>query len=346
MARRRQVLHDVLAIATEPEQALIRSILGGELRQGALDGVMTAAVAKAAGIPVAEVRRAAMFAGSLPEAARVALTDGSPGLAGIVLTPSRPVQPMLASAASDVADALAATGPASVELKLDGARIQAHRASGEVRLFTRNLNDVTERLGGVVEVVQSLPGGDLVLDGEVLGIDESGSPRRFQDTIGDFGAEGRPRGGRGSGLQAFFFDVLHVGVSVVDEPLSVRREMLATVVPASSRLPSIVTADPVEAQRFLDRAIGAGHEGVMVKDLEATYDAGRRRRGVAQGQAGLHLRPRRAGGRVGPRPAPRLAVEPAPRRPWPGHGDFVMVGKTFKGLTDEMLRWQTERFLR
>ena len=343
VARRRQVLHDVLAIATEPEQALIRSILGGELRQGALDGVMTAAVAKAAGIPVAEVRRAAMFAGSLPEAARVALTDGSPGLAGIVLTPSRPVQPMLASAAPDVAEALAATGPASVELKLDGARIQAHRASGEVRLFTRNLNDVTERLGGVVEVVQSLPGGDLVLDGEVLGIDESGSPRRFQDTIGDFGAEGRPTGGRGSGLQAFFFDVLHSGVSVVDEPLSVRREMLATVVPASSRLPSIMTADPVEAERFLDRAIGAGHEGVMVKDLEATYDAGRR------GGAWRKVKPVYTFDLV------VLAVEwgHGRRQGWlsnlhlgarAGHGDFVMVGKTFKGLTDELLRWQTERF--
>ena len=193
VARRRQLLIELLERATEPEQVLIRSIIGGELRQGALAGVMTAAVAKAAGVPVAAVRRAAMFAGSLPAAARVALTEGDRGLAAIELTPSQPVQPMLASPASDVAEAIAATGPASVELKLDGARIQAHRAGGEVRLFTRNLNEVTDRLAGVVEVVRSMPGGDLVLDGEVLGVDESGSPRRFQDTIGDFGADG---GGR------------------------------------------------------------------------------------------------------------------------------------------------------
>ncbi|MFW2336182.1 MAG: ATP-dependent DNA ligase, partial [Ilumatobacter sp.] len=220
VARRREELYALLARATEPEQQLIRSILGGELRQGALDGVMTAAVANAAAVKVADVRRAAMFAGSLPVAARAALVDGLPGLRAIELVPARPVQPMLASTAGDVAEALAATGDASVEWKLDGARVQAHRAGDRVRLFTRNLNDVTDRLTGVAELVRGLPGGDLVLDGEVLGVDDDGGPRRFQDTMGDFGAEPGGSGhSRGSGLRAFFFDVLHAGDPVVDEPL-------------------------------------------------------------------------------------------------------------------------------
>lgn len=345
-ARRREVLHDLLAAATAPEQRLIVGIVGGELRQGALDGVVAAAVAKAAGVTVGEVQRGAMFAGSLPTAAQVALTVGAPGLAAIELTPAQPVQPMLASPASDVADALAVTGLASVEWKLDGARIQAHRAAGEVRLYTRNLNDVTDRLGGVVETVRSFPGGDLVLDGEVLGLDADGAPRRFQDTMGDFGADGAPTGsvGRGSGLRAFFFDVLHADGSLVDEPLSVRRDVLASTVPELSRLPSIVTADAVEAAAFLDRAIEAGHEGVMVKNLDSLYDAGRR------GGSWRKVKPVYTFDLV------VLAVEwgHGRRQGWLSNlhlgarGDdngFVMVGKTFKGLTDELLRWQTERFL-
>src|SRR5690606_10020196 len=162
---------------------------------------------------------------------------------------------MLASPAASVADALALTGTASVEWKLDGARVQAHRAGDDVRLFTRNLNDVTDRLGGVVEVVRALPGGDLVLDGEVLGLTDDGVP-----SAATWGAA------RGDSLRAFFFDVLHAGQPLIDEPLSVRREVLAATVPAGSRLPSIVTADASEAEAFLDAAIGAGHEGVMVKD--------------------------------------------------------------------------------
>ncbi|MEO6652665.1 MAG: ATP-dependent DNA ligase [Ilumatobacteraceae bacterium] len=342
LAHRRRLLDDLLRRATEPEQRLIRSILGGELRQGALDGVMAAAVAKAARVKVADVQRASMFAGSLSCAARVALVEGLDGLQAIALTPTRPVQPMLASAAADVAEALATTGEASVEWKLDGARVQAHRSGGEVRLFTRNLNEVTDRLGGVVEVVSALPGGDLVLDGEVLGVDEAGSPRRFQDTMGDFGADHGAE--RGSGLQAFFFDVLHAGSSVVDEPLVVRREILADIVPETSRLPSIVTADPTEAQRFLDRSIAAGHEGVMVKQIGSTYDAGRR------GGAWRKVKP------VHTLDLVVLAVEwgHGRRHGWLSNlhlgargadGGFVMVGKTFKGLTDDLLRWQTERFL-
>ena len=344
-ARRRDVLNRLLSQATSVEHGLIRSILGGDLRQGALDGVLTAAVAKAAAVPVADVRRAAMFLGSLSAASPVALTHGAAGLAQVALTPSHPVQPMVASPAADITEALETTGPASVGWKLDGARVQAHRSGGEVRLFTRNLNDVTSRLSGVVDVVRPLPGGDLVLDGEVLGVDDSGMPRRFQDTMGDFGADAHDQGiGRGGGLQAFFFDVLLAGDSVVGEPLSIRRELLAETVPVESRLPSIITSDPVEAQRFLDLAIDAGHEGVMVKDLEAGYDAGRR------GGAWRKVKP------VHTLDLVAIGAEwgHGRRQGWlsnlhlgarGGDGEFVMVGKTFKGLTDELLRWQTDRFL-
>ncbi|NNE13112.1 MAG: ATP-dependent DNA ligase, partial [Ilumatobacter sp.] len=277
VAARRKVLAALLGRATTSEQRLIRAIVGGELRQGALDGVMAAAVAKAAAVKVGEVQRAAMFAGSLPAAARAALTDGSHGLAAIELTPLRPVQPMLASTAPDIGTAIDEAGESAVEWKLDGARVQVHRAGAAVRIFTRNLNDVTDRLGGVVELVTSLPGGDLVLDGEALGVADDGSPRPFQDTMGDFGAgvdEVNPA--RGSVLQAFFFDVLHHGRPVVDEPLSVRRDLLAELVPEQHRLPSIVTADREMAQRCFDEAIEAGHEGVMVKQIGSAYEAGRR----------------------------------------------------------------------
>lgn len=346
VARRRQIVHDLLAVATEPEQQLIRSILGGELRQGALDGVMAAAIAQAAGVSVVEVQRGAMLAGSLATAAVVAMTEGAAGLAAIALTPSNPVQPMLASAAASVTEAIGLMGEASVEWKLDGARVQAHRSGGDVQLFTRNLNDVTDRLRGVVDVVRALPGGDLVLDGEVLGVAEDGTPRRFQDTMGDFGADaaGASAPARGAGLRAFFFDVLHAGEPLVAEPLSVRRAVLAATVPEASRLPSIVTADAAEAEAFLERAVVAGHEGVMVKDLAAEYEAGRR------GGAWRKVKP------VHTLDLVVIAVEwgHGRRQGWLSNlhlaarsadGEWVMVGKTFKGLTDELLRWQTERFL-
>ncbi len=351
-SRDRQVLlSSLLSRATMPEQRLLAGIIGGELRQGALDGVMTSAVAAAADVPVASIRRAAMMSGDLLATATLALTAGRSAIDGMSLEPGRPVLPMLASPSTDVASALVATGPASVEWKLDGARIQAHRAGGEVRVFTRNLNDVTDRLPLIVETVARLPGGDIVLDGEALGVQDDGSPRRFQDTMGDFGAlsiDGEPNGGRGSALRAFFFDILHVGGSPVhDEPLAVRRQLLHDAVPVQHRVPSIVTVDALEAVAFLGRAIAAGHEGVMVKGLDRPYEAGRR------GASWRKVKPVYTFDLV------VLAIE------W-GHGrragwlsnlhlgarssdrsddrSFVMVGKTFKGMTDELLRWQTDRF--
>ena len=345
MAARRERLRDVLGAATEREQRLLVAIFGGELRQGALDGVMTTALARAADVPVSAMRRAAMMSGSLDAAAYQAWTGGRAALDAVALEPLHPIQPMLASPAADVADAFGDDGaPLSVEWKLDGARIQAHRRDGDVRVYTRNLNEVTTRLPVVVDVVRELPGGDLVLDGEAMGIRDDGAPRRFQDTMGDFGAD---ESGRGDGLRPFFFDILHVGGSPVhDEPLSTRRELLTATVPSAARLPSIVTADPAEANAFLADAVAAGHEGVMVKDLDRPYEAGRR------GAAWRKVKPVYTFDLV------VLAVE------W-GHGrrtgwlsnlhlgaraggpaaEFVMVGKTFKGLTDELLRWQTERFL-
>jgi DNA ligase 1 len=339
-AARRSVLTYLFGRATRVEQDLLWRIFTGEMRQGALDGVMVEAIAKGSGVPIADVRRAHMMAGDLGQAARAALTGGAAAVGAVGLVPGRAVQPMLASPADDAAAAMVATGPASVEWKLDGARIQAHRHDGRVALYTRNLNEVTARLGTVAELVAGLPGGDLVLDGEALGVDDEGTPRRFQDSMGDFGADAPT--GRGVGLSAYFFDVLHAGgAAVVDEPLSVRRELLGTIVPAESRLPSIVTADAGEAAAFLDRAVAAGHEGIMVKALDSRYDAGRR------GGAWRKVKP------VHTLDLVVLAVEwgHGRRSGWLSNlhlgargepGEFVMVGKTFKGLTDELLRWQTD----
>ncbi|CAN5647047.1 ATP-dependent DNA ligase [soil metagenome] len=340
VAARRSLLLDVLGRATGPEQRLLWSVLGGELRHGALDGVMVEAIAKGAAVPIAAVRRAHMLAGDLGATAAAALSGGAAALEAVAMSTGRAVQPMLASPAEDVAAALAAPGSASVEWKLDGARIQAHRRDGEVRLFTRNLNEVTGRLGAVVGLVAGLPGGDLVLDGEVLGVDDEGQPRRFQDTMGDFSADFPTQ--RGAGLSAYFFDVLHAGDGpIVDEPLAVRRDVLATVVPSSARLPSLVTADADEATAFLDRAVAAGHEGVMVKALESRYDAGRR------GGQWRKVKP------VHTLDLVVLAAEwgHGRRTGWLSNlhlgargdgGEWVMVGKTFKGLTDQLLTWQTE----
>nr|WP_206537700.1 hypothetical protein [Ilumatobacter nonamiensis] len=336
-AARRDELERLLGASTADEQRLLRGILSGELRQGALEGVLTTAVAKAADVPVGAVRRATMMAGGLGDAAVAGLTGGRTALDAIDLEPLRPVQPMLASPATNVAEAvgeLGRDGPVQVDWKLDGARVQAHRRDGEVRLFTRNLNDVTARLGEVAESVAAMPGGDLVLDGEAMGVLDDGSPRAFQDSMRAT-----------TSLDAFFFDVLVAdGQSVHDEPLTLRREVLAATVPQRSRLPSIVTADVAEAEAFLGGAIDAGHEGVMIKDLDEPYEAGRR------GTGWRKVKPVYTFDLV------VLAVEwgSGRRRGFlsnihlgardPESGGFVMVGKTFKGMTDEMLRWQTARF--
>ena len=345
VAARHALLRSVFERATAVEQRLLWGVLGGELHQGALDGVMVDAVAAGAGVPIESVRRAHMLSGELAATAGLAFAGGAAALDGVGLQPGRAVGPMLASPAADVADALAETGEAAVEWKLDGARLQAHRRDGEVRLFTRNLNEITARLPGVVELVGGLPGGDLVLDGEAIGVTDDGSPRRFQDTIADFAADAVT--GRGNSLGAYFFDVMHAGgTSLIDEPLVARRATLAELVPDAFRLPSIVTTDADEAAAFMDDAVRRGQEGVLVKALDSVYAAGRR------GGSWRKVKPVHTFDLV------VLAVEwgHGRRHGWLSNlhlgargdaaGEFVMVGKTFKGLTDELLRWQTDTFRR
>lgn len=342
---RTAALDDLAARATSDEWDLLVRIMTGELRTGALEGVLLDAVARAADRDGTLVRRAAMLSGDLGETAAVALTGTVDELASIGLVVGRGVQPMLASTAASVAEALAVASPASVEYKLDGARIQVHRRGDDVRVFTRTLADVTHRVPEIVEVVRTLPVTDVILDGETLSLDEDGGPRPFQETMARFGAETA----REIALRPWFFDLLHVdGRDLVDEPLSVRHAELDRIAPGL-RIPSIVTDDPAAAEEFSRAALRAGHEGVMVKAVDAAYTAGRRGKswlkvkpvltfdlvvlGVERGSgrrsgwlSNLHLGARDPGGDFG---------DP---------GAFVMVGKTFKGLTDEVLRWQTAHF--
>jgi DNA ligase-1 len=339
VSARRELLRSLLARATPPEAEFFGQLLVGGVRQGALEGVMADAVAKAAGVPATVVRRAAMLAGDLGRAATVALTAGRPGLEAIGLTVMQPIQPMLASTAADVGTALddIGAGPVSVEWKLDGARIQVHRDGDDVRVFTRNLNEITDAVPHVVEVTRGLPAQRLVLDGEVLHVLADDRPARFQDTMKGFGTEHQ--------MRPFFFDILLADdQDLLDEPLTTRSAVLDEVAGAH-RIPGIVTADPSEAAAFLDQSIGAGHEGVMVKALDSPYAAGRR------GKSWRKIKPVRLLDLV------VLAVEwgHGRRKGWlsnlhlgardPATGSFVMVGKTFKGLTDELLTWQTAELL-
>jgi ATP-dependent DNA ligase I len=335
-ALRRERLAGLFGRAGEEEQRFLVRLLTGELRQGALEGVMLDAVARAAELPAAAVRRACMLSGDLGAVAAAAIAQGEDGLAGFRLDVLRPLQPMLAQTADDLPDALARVSPAAVEWKLDGARIQVHRLGDEVRVFTRNLADITHRVPEIVEVVRALPAHSLVLDGEAIALGDAERPRPFQVTMSRFGTSGEHR----VPLSAFFFDCLHWdGEDLLDLPA---RERFARV-PEELRVPRIETADPAEAERFLDDALARGHEGVIVKALEAPYEAGRR--------GGSWLKVKRAhtldlvvlaaewghGRRRG-----RLSNLHLGARD-PATGGFVMLGKTFKGMTDAMLAWQTEK---
>jgi DNA ligase-1 len=338
---RRALLADLLGRATETEQRFLTGLLLGELRQGALDGVMADAVARAAEVPSAAVRRARMLAGDLGSVAAAALAAGEAGLEQFGLELLRPLEPMLAQTADDLAQALARTGPAAVEWKLDGARIQAHRLGDEVRLYTRNLADITGRVPELVEAIRALPVEAIVLDGEAIAIAADGRPHPFQVTMSRFGS----RTERAIPLTAAFFDCLHLdGHDLLDRPVRERFAALAASVPEELRVPRVETEDAGEAERFLETALAAGHEGVMVKALDAPYEAGRR--------GGSWLKVKRAH-------TLDLVVLAAEwghgrRQGWlsnlhlgardPG-GGFVMLGKTFKGMTDAMLAWQTEKLL-
>ena len=335
---RQQRLAALLGAATASEQEFLAALVTGETRQGALEGMLLPAIAAAFPVGVDAVRRAAMFAGSIPVVAVAAASGGEAALAAITLEVGRPVLPMLASSAPTVAEALDRLGPGTpvaVEAKLDGIRIQVHREGDRIAVHSRSLDDVTARLPAVVAAVAALPAHRLVLDGEALALRTDGRPMAFQDS-----ASAR------TDLVAFFFDLLHLdGLDLVDEPASVRHERLARLLPDDLRVLRTVTADAAEAEEFSRRALAAGHEGVVVKALDAGYAAGRR------GAAWVKVKP------VHTLDLVVLAAEwgSGRRRGWlsnihlgardPESGGFVMLGKTFKGMTDEMLAWQTARFL-
>lgn len=317
--RRREILSSLLERATEAEASFIRRLFTGELRQGALAGLMADAIAKAAGVAGELARRALMLSGDLPGIAELALAEGEEGLRGVGFRIFQPVQPMLASTAENVGDALDGFERASVEWKLDGIRIQIHRRGDEVRVYTRNLNDITLTVPRTVEAALALPVEQAVLDGEALWLDKE-SP-------------------------TFLFDALHVdGEDLLDVPLEQRSERLAAVAP-ELKVPSVITSDADEAQRVLDEALAAGHEGVVVKDASSLYAAGRR------GKAWRKVKPVRTydlvvlgaewghGRREGWLSNLHLGARDAES------GEFVMVGKCFKGLTDELLEWQTKELL-
>lgn len=345
-AERASLLRALFDRATPEEQDFLVRLLIGELRQGALEGVMVDAIAAAAGVPVAEVRRAAMFSGDLGAVARIALTEGAGGLARIAIRVQRPVQPMLAQPAEDIADALARLGTAALEWKLDGARVQVHKAGDEVRVFTRNLNDVTAAVPEVVEAVRALPARELILDGEAIALAAHGAPQPFQVTMRRFGRRLDVEQLRAElPLAAYFFDVLrHDGESLVDRPTRERFDVLGAALPAGLVVPRLITGDTAQAAAFYADALARGHEGVMAKALDARYEAGNRGAGWLKVKRThtLDLVVLAAEWGHGRRRGYLSNLHLGARDPG---GSFVMLGKTFKGLTDELLAWQTRELL-
>ena len=358
-AGRRRLLADLFGRATAAERGFLTRLLSGELHQGALEGVMIEAVARAAGVPADEVRRAHLLGGSLPAVAAAALTAAGNGpaapadsaasaaLAAFGLEVGRPLRPMLAATATSVAAALERISPAALEWKIDGIRVQVHRDGTHVRVFTRTLDDITARVPEITEAVLALGARTLVLDGEAVALRPDGRPRPFQVTASRAGSQAEVGRHRAAvPLTPFFFDLLHLdGTDLIDEPDGERHALLTRVLPAGLVIPRLVTADPAEADAFYRDAVSRGHEGVVVKSPAARYAAGRR------GSEWLKVKPRHTLDLV------ILAAEwgHGRRRGWlsnlhlgardPATGGMVMLGKTFKGLTDEMLTWQTGRLL-
>jgi DNA ligase 1 len=347
-ARRSEVLNALFARATAAEQQFLVHLLAGELRQGALEGIMGDAVAAASDLPAAAVRRAAMYASDLGAVASAALLEGGAALERFQLELFSPVAPMLAQTADDVAAALLQLdGEAAFEWKMDGARIQVHRDGTRVRIYTRALNEITAAVPEIVELVQQMPGAQTILDGEAIAFDAAGRPHPFQVTMRRFGRKLGVQELRGSiALRAYFFDCLRLGEqSLADRSTQERSAALAELVPQSARVPRLVTSSAAAAERFYEEALTAGHEGVMAKALGAPYEAGNR------GASWLKIKRVHtldlvvlaaewgSGRRIGKLSNLHLgALEPAT-------GAYVMLGKTFKGLTDETLEWQTRELL-
>jgi ATP-dependent DNA ligase I len=343
-ARREQALTRLLAAATTSEQQFLAGLLLGELRQGALEGVMADAIAAAADVPAADVRRASMLAGGLAPVAAAALAEGRAGLERFRLTLYEPLAPMLASPAKDIDGALQALGSAVLEYKLDGARVQIHKGQKGVRVFSRTGRDVTASLPEIVAAIEALPAGTAILDGEVLALTREGRARPFQDTMRRFGRKLEVQQRTAElPLSLFVFDCLHAdGEDLIDKPFAERLDRLGEIVPPSFRVPQLATGDRDAARAFLDGALALGHEGVMAKAPASLYEAGSR------GAAWLKIKVAHTLDLV------VLAAEwgSGRRQGWLSNlhlgardpdGGFVMLGKTFKGLTDEVLEWQTEK---
>lgn len=342
-ASRLAMLTGVFGRATAAERPFLMGVLMGEVRQGALESVVADGIAGAAAVSVDLVRRAWMLTGSLTETARLAVTGGELELSRVALQVLRPIKPMLAATAPSVEAALADTGEAVVDYKLDGARIQVHRDGDTIAVFTRSLKDVTSRVPEVVSIVAELPARQLILDGESLVLDDaSNRPRSFADTQSRFGAQAT----RQELLRPYFFDLLHInGRDLIDEPLTVRLDELERVA-GPWRVPSIRTAAPDVGAQVLTDALAAGHEGVVVKSVSSIYAAGRR------GSGWQKVKPVRTldlvvlaaewghGRRVGWLSNLHLGARD-PDGSYGEPGGFVMVGKTFKGMTDVLLTWQT-----
>jgi DNA ligase-1 len=341
--RRREILASLFADATAREQSFLARLLVGELRQGALEGVMADAIAAAAGLPATDVRRAIMLSGAIAPVAVAALAEGPAGLARFKLALFEPVSPMLASPTQDVESALAELRLAAFELKLDGARVQVHKHERTVKIYSRTGRDVTFSLPEIESTIAALDAQSLILDGEVIALDASGRPKPFQETMRRFGRKLKVEDARASvPLSLFNFDCLHAnGVDLIDRPSEERVAALVRHVPTNLVVPRIVTAELETAQRFLREALDRGHEGLMAKSLTAPYEAGSR------GAAWLKIKVAHTLDLV------VLAAEwgNGRRRGWLSNlhlgarsdDGFVMLGKTFKGLTDELLAWQTER---
>ncbi len=343
-AERRRLYATLLSQATPDEQSFLKRLVLGELRQGALEGMMVEAVAGAAEVPAAAVRRALMLAGDLSTVTTVAFTEGAAGLSRFALHVLQPIQPMLAQPADDVADVFKTLHEAAFEYKMDGARVQVHKLGEDIRVFTRTLIDVTASVPEIVEAVRGLPARSIVLDGEVLAFRPDGIPHPFQMTMRRFGRKLDIHHMRDVlPLTPFFFDCLHLdGEDLIDQTSTARVAAMKETLPLPLVTPRLVTPDVTAAEAFLQEALNHGHEGVMAKALDAAYEAGRR------GSAWLKIK------RAHTLDLVILAAEwgNGRRQGWlsnlhlgardPVHGGFVMLGKTFKGMTDEMLMRQTK----
>jgi len=346
--RKRELLHALMAQATEAEQRFLMGLLLGEVRQGALEGIMAEALAKATSVSAERVRRAVMLAGDIVRVARALFESGPEALDQFDIQLFRPVQPMLAQTSEDVEEALRDLGEAALEYKFDGARVQVHRSGDEVVIFSRALNKVTAHVPEIVEAVRKLPGKDLILDGEVICLTTEGRPQPFQVTARRFGRKLDLERMRAElPLTPFWFDLLYLdGHSLLNEPQQRRFAILNELSPAGAVVPNLVSANPEQAEEFLRGALERGHEGIMAKSLTAGYAAG------ARGQSWLKIKKAHTLDLV------ILAAEwgHGRRRGWLSNlhlgardtekGGFAMLGKTFKGLTDEMLKWQTDELLK